>query len=91
MNSRDRKLWKGDFGYEDLTVGSSWTEIMKLQSPGICRAGQSSEKFVKSKRFSCSRWLMNVVSFLEGLRPEETSVGCTSCVQSSTSVRKAEN
>jgi hypothetical protein len=28
-------------------------------------------KLVKSKRFSCSRWLMNVVSFLEGLRPDK--------------------
>jgi hypothetical protein len=25
-------------------------------------------KLVKSKRFSCSCWLMNVVSFIEGLR-----------------------
>jgi hypothetical protein len=28
-------------------------------------------RFVKSKCFSCSRWLINFVSFLEGLRPNK--------------------
>jgi hypothetical protein len=32
MNSRDREFRKGDFGYEDLTFESSWTEILKFRS-----------------------------------------------------------
>jgi hypothetical protein len=35
FDSRTRKLRKGEFGYEDLTVGSSWTEIHEiLKRPG---------------------------------------------------------
>jgi hypothetical protein len=65
MNSQDRELRKGDFGYEDLTIGSSWAEIPKFRN---LQSRTELRKLVKSKRFSCSRWLMNVVSFLEGLR-----------------------
>jgi hypothetical protein len=38
------RVAKGDFGYKGLTVGSSWTEILKSRSPEKYRVEQSSEK-----------------------------------------------
>jgi hypothetical protein len=72
--SQSPKIFEDKRTVEDLTVGSSWTKTPKpeseyeslvdrdpeTRSPKICRAKQSSENLVDSKRFSYSRWFMNV-------------------------------
>jgi hypothetical protein len=74
MNSRNHEVVKGAFGYEGREKEGAITESEyeslvdrdpETRSPKICRAKQSSENLMESKRFSCSCWFMSVVSFLK--------------------------